>query len=507
MMDQENPGEIWEFRLYVAGQSPRSLLAFANLKNICEAHLGGKYKIQIIDLLENPKLAGGDQILAIPTLVRKLPPPIRKIIGDLSDTEKVKEELRLENDELRERLREADAILGAIRRGEVDALVVSDSEGGRICTLKSADRGYRVLVECVSEGAVMLAADGSIYYANRRFEEMLGTAHEKITGSCFIEHLPLEDRHTFETLLHRLKEGKDARGETRLSAENGTTLPVYLSLNFLTIEDFHGVCVTITDLSEQKLYIEKLEQSNRELQDFASIASHDLQEPLRKIQTFGELLKSKSAGSLSPEGRDYLDRMQNASRRMQTFIQDLLKYSRVATQVQPVREIDLKGLLGEVLGDLQVRIEQTGGGVEIGELPHLEADPMQMRQLFQNLIGNALKFHGKEKPLLKVYGEIVGRIEGGIECRHSKGPRVGRFCRIFIEDNGIGFDESCAERIFAPFQRLHGRSEYEGSGMGLAICRRIVERHRGTITARSTLGKGSTFVVTLPLKQLQGEDS
>lgn len=243
-----------------------------------------------------------------------------------------------------------------------------------------------------------------------------------------------------------------------------------------------------------KVFATRLEQSNRELQDFASVASHDLQEPLRKIQAFGDRLKTKHAASLNDEGLDYLSRMQQAAQRMQVLIDDLLTFSRVTSKAQPFAPVDLAYVAQEVKSDLDARIERTGGRVEIGALPTIEAEPTQMRQLLQNLIANALKFHRPgEAPIVKVSADL--QEEGADSC-----------CRMIVEDNGIGFDEKYLDRIFTVFQRLHGRSEYEGTGIGLAVCRRIVERHGGSITARSAPGQGSTFIVTLPLRQQRGGD-
>ena len=171
---------------------------------------------------------------------------------------------------------------------------------------------------------------------------------------------------------------------------------------------------------------------------------------------------------LDAEGRDYLARMQNAAVRMQALIQALLNYSRVTTKAQPFSLTDLASVAREVVSDLEARMTETGGRVEIGDLPQIEADPTQMRQLIQNLVGNALKFHGEEKPVVKIYGQPV--------------RSDGRY-QIFVEDNGIGFDEKYLDRIFTPFQRLHGRGTYEGTGIGLAICRKIVRppwrKHHG----------------------------
>jgi signal transduction histidine kinase len=251
---------------------------------------------------------------------------------------------------------------------------------------------------------------------------------------------------------------------------------------------------------ELKSYAVKLERSNRELQDFASVAAHDLQEPLRKVQAFSDRLKSKYAASFDDQGRDYLERVQNAARRMQTLINDLLTYARVSTKAQPFVPTDLAEAARAVVSDLEVRIEQVKGHVEVGDLPTVDADPLQVRQLMQNLIGNALKYHRPEEaPRVKVYSRLAAE-----EGPSSASASQDGVCQILVEDNGIGFDEVYSERIFTIFQRLHGRNEYEGTGVGLAVCRKIADRHGGTITARSTPGKGSTFLVTLPVRQQKG---
>ena len=194
--------------------------------------------------------------------------------------------------------------------------------------------------------------------------------------------------------------------------------------------------------------------------------------------------------------------MEGATVRMQGLIEDLLSLSRVTTQANPFEPVDLNVVAEEVLSDLEARLEETGGTVEVGELPTVEADRLQMRQLLQNLIGNALKFHKDgEPPVVRVHGETFG------ERRKAGGrtPAAGALCRIVVEDNGIGFDEDHLARIFVPFERLHGRGAHEGTGMGLAICRKVVERHGGEITARSSPGEGSAFVVTLPARQYEDE--
>jgi signal transduction histidine kinase len=238
-------------------------------------------------------------------------------------------------------------------------------------------------------------------------------------------------------------------------------------------------------------YAAELERNNLELQSFAYVASHDLQEPLRKIRTFSDRLQSTYADVLDERGLDYLRRMHNAAERMQVLIHDLLAFSRVATRSQPVTAVNLHKIVQDVLMDLEVRLEETQAQVFVAELPTIEADATQMRQLFQNLLSNALKFHQPGQPPVVTVGSEPVQANG----------RDPLCWQITVADNGIGFDEKYADRIFTIFQRLHGRHGYEGTGVGLAICRKIVERHHGYITASSQPGAGATFIITLPEQQ------
>ncbi len=220
-----------------------------------------------------------------------------------------------------------------------------------------------------------------------------------------------------------------------------------------------------------------------------------MQEPLRKIRTFSDRLLVKQAEQLDEEGRDSLQRMHNAAARMQSLIDGLLALSRVTTKGQKFEQVDLARVAAEVISDLEVQIKNVNGRVEVDKLPSVQADPLQMHQLFQNLIANGLKFHrADESPVVKVSGRYMpGREE------RMPGRLTNQQCRILVEDNGIGFDEKYGTRIFGIFQRLHPRDVYEGTGIGLAICRRIVQQHEGTITAHSVPGKGSTFEILLPV--------
>jgi light-regulated signal transduction histidine kinase (bacteriophytochrome) len=233
----------------------------------------------------------------------------------------------------------------------------------------------------------------------------------------------------------------------------------------------------------------ELQRSNKSLEEFAYVASHDLQEPLRKVRAFGDRLQTRYGHLLDETGIDYLARMQSGSMRMQALIDALLSYSRVTTKAQPLLPVDLNQVLAQVISDLEVRIESQQAEVIVGPLPTLAADSMQMHQLFQNLVGNALKFHRQG---------VAPRITIAAAACDEMGC-----CQIEVADNGIGFEMQYAERIFQVFQRLHGRSEYEGTGVGLAICRKIVERHGGAIYAESTPGAGARFVIHLPLGELR----
>jgi signal transduction histidine kinase len=232
---------------------------------------------------------------------------------------------------------------------------------------------------------------------------------------------------------------------------------------------------------------EELARSNAELEQFASIASHDLQEPLRKVRAFTEQVTVLEAERLSEKGREYLQRANNAAERMQRLILDLLKFSRVTTQARPFVQVDLEQVARETLDDLSVEVERIGAVVRVGQLPTITADATQMRQLIQNLLSNALKFRRE-----RVVPEI--RIEASVADGQV---------RLAVRDNGIGFEPRYSGRIFKVFERLHGRSEYPGTGIGLALCRKIAERHGGEIVAESEPGAGATFTVILPIDQAQ----
>lgn len=250
--------------------------------------------------------------------------------------------------------------------------------------------------------------------------------------------------------------------------------------------------------SRLQQYSAKLEQSNRELESFAYIASHDLQEPLRKIQAFGDLLSAEEAETLADDSKMYIASMASACSRLRNLISDLLSLSRVTSQGVALESLDLNELLSEVLKDLELKIVEVGGEVVVGDLPVVVGDAGLLQQLFQNLLANSLKFQREGAP---------PRITVRAHAVDSSGPSGEDRVEILVEDEGIGFEQEYAEQIFDVFQRLHSRTRYEGTGIGLALCKRIATLHGGTIKARGEKGKGSVFAVALPLTQSPNGES
>lgn len=356
----------------------------------------------------------------------------------------------------------------------------------------------KTLINSSNLGIRTYDATGKCILANESIARILGISRERILEENYNQLESWKESGLLESARKAVTSGNETRQE--IHTINAIGQEIWLDCRFtpftsngephllLSVDD-----ITISKQAEVNLqvYAAKLEQSNRDLQEFAYIASHDLQEPLRKVLAFGDRLTNKYGDVFDETGRDYLLRMRDASHRMQTLINDLLTFSRVSTRAQPFVEVNMNNLVKEVVSDLEIQINHTKGKVIINDLPVIEADATQMHQLMQNLIHNSLKFHKDSiSPSIKVSANISGNE-----------------CTIYVKDNGIGFDMQYLDRIFKPFQRLHSRQEYEGSGMGLAICRRIIERHSGEITAESVLGEGSTFIVTLPIKHTNGENS
>jgi signal transduction histidine kinase len=242
--------------------------------------------------------------------------------------------------------------------------------------------------------------------------------------------------------------------------------------------------------------IASLEQANKDLDRFAFMASHDLQEPLRKIRMFSDRLALKYNEMMDEDGRTNIQRIHKAAERMQNLITDILTFSKISVDTPSFINCDMNALIDEVLVDLDEEIKAKSGRVVVEKLPTLSVNPSLIKPLFHNLIGNALKYCKKDiNPVVKISSEISSQLNGQINQ-----PTSPKYCRIYIQDNGIGFDQKYAEEIFGMFKRLHHNSEFQGTGIGLALCKKIVEQHKGYISARSKINEGSTFIISLPVQ-------
>ena len=361
--------------------------------------------------------------------------------------------------------------------------------------LEKLQQQYELILNSAGEGICGLDLKGQAIFINPAAARMTGHPVPDLIGKS-------EDE-----IFGKPGEGNKQEvkpGERIIFRNDGTMVPVeYIQTPLTENARVVGTVLMFKDITERKRVEEaitrkaaELARSNAELEQFAFVASHDLQEPLRKIQAFGDRLKLKLEGTLPAEAQDYLDRMQNASARMRTLINDLLTFSRVIRSSNALIPVDLAKVTRDVMGDLEVRIEKSGALIDLGPLHTIDADPMQMHQLMLNLLGNALKFQPpNQKPVIKVTSRLYNTIAGD------------QWCEITVTDNGIGFEEKYLDKIFAVFQRLHGRAEFEGTGVGLAVCRRITDRHHGSIDAKSKLGHGASFVITLPVHQEQEQNT
>jgi len=371
---------------------------------------------------------------------------------------------------------------------------------GPLGSLTDHEEVFRLVFEAAPNGIVVVNDQGLVVLVNRQAEMMFGYPRAEFLGLRIEDLVPqrmrgahAKHRSAFAEDPHSrsMGAGQELRGRRR----DGSEFPLEIGLTPVPSPQGMLVVSSVVDTTERtqienelRRYAAELERSNADLRNFAHVASHDLQEPLRKITAFGERLRKHCGDALDARGTDYLQRMTDASQRMQGLIADLLAFSRVSMQAHPAQEVDLNQVLATVLEDLEISITESNAVIEVTEpLPKILGDRSQLGQLLQNLISNALKFHRPgESPRITI--ATTTSLQGH---------------RIEVRDQGIGFEPKYAERIFGIFQRLHGRNEYEGTGVGLAICRKIVELHHGTITAVSQPGAGATFRVELPPTQPQ----
>ena len=408
------------------------------------------------------------------------------VFRDVTDQRKAERELARMHADLARRVRERTADLT-----KANGLLQQQMHERRM-----VDQRHSLMLQAALDGFWVTDTEGRFLEVNDAYCRMTGYTRAELLKMRIQDIEAAESADATGTHMREIAHSGADRFETRHRRKDGETIDVEASVTHMA-EDGGRFVVFLRDITQRKRASEQLArtmanlaQSNRDLEQFAYVASHDLQEPLRKIDAFSDRLRTKCGGQLSADAADYLMRIQNASARMGRLITDLLAYSRITTRARAFEPVDLNRVVGEVLADLEVRIQQSGARVAVAPLPTLDADATQMRQFFQNLIGNALIFRRPDAaPEVAVTSRLCE--EEGVPVR----------CEITIRDNGIGFDEKFAERIFEIFQRLHGREEYEGSGIGLAVCRKIAQRHGGTITGHGTPGQGATFIAVLPLHQ------
>jgi PAS domain S-box-containing protein len=354
--------------------------------------------------------------------------------------------------------------------------------------LQESEKRFRSLVENLVDGIVLVDRQGKVRLLNKSAQEMFGYARDELDGESVDVLLPesvrgdhAARRASFAASPRPRPMGADK--DLRALRKDGTEFPVDISLTPLEMPDGLMVAAAVTDITERRHAEQELARraadlarSNAELEQFAYVASHDLQEPLRMVSNYTQLLARRYEGRLDTDADEFITFAVDGARRMQTLINDLLAFSRVGTRGREPEPTDCEGVLQQALMNLKAAIEESGAQITSDPLPTVSGDEGQLVQLLQNLIGNAIKFRGEDAPRVHVSAR-----EEGVDWVFS------------VADNGIGLDEQYRDRIFVIFQRLHGREQYPGTGIGLAICRKIVERHGGRIWVESEPGQGATF--------------
>jgi PAS domain S-box-containing protein len=355
--------------------------------------------------------------------------------------------------------------------------------------LVPTERLFRAMVESSPHGVVMVDGRGVIVLVNRETERLFGYSREELLGQPVEVLVPGQMRQRHPDLrggFHAnpksrpMSAGRDLYGRRK----GGGEIPVEIELTPIETDEGTFVLASVVDIGPRKQAEEELRRSNEELERFAYVASHDLQEPLRTVASYVQLLSRRYRDQLGPDAVDFIDFAVGGVRRMQHLIEDLLAFSRVGTRGAAFVPIDMQSVLRDALDSLHAAIVESGAEVTHTALPTVVGDPGQLEQLLTNLIGNALKFRGAESPRV-----------------HVTAQREGRMWVLCVNDNGIGIAPEYFERIFVIFQRLHARDEYQGTGVGLAICKKIAERHGGRIWVESTVGNGTRFSFTIPAVQ------
>jgi PAS domain S-box-containing protein len=362
--------------------------------------------------------------------------------------------------------------------------------------LRHSEKRYRRLFEESNDAILILADDVTILDVNERAEEIMGRSREELLGERVIRFHDPGERERLEEMLQRIIAEGTASFESCILRPGGDVC--YVDISASLVEPQLGLIQAIVrDVTERRRNrqnlertVEQLARSNAELERFAYVASHDLQEPLRNVATYVQMLERRYGDRLDEDADEFIEYAVQGARRMQALIDDLLAYSRVGTRSKPFEPVDMNAVLDDVLQDMRQTIEQSGAEVVSSNLPTVPGDRVQLGQVLQNLVSNAIKFQADGQP---------PRVE--ISVRQDDAEWL-----FTVEDNGIGFDPDYAERIFVIYERLHGAATYGGTGIGLAICKKIVERHGGRIWAESTPGRGATFHFTIAAEPTGAEE-
>ena len=418
------------------------------------------------------------------------------------------DKLSEENKPLLQQLQKAKESADAIKTGNIDAVVITGKNELTIYTEKTADKIYRVLIEKMQEGAVTLNQNGIILYCNSSFANMVAQPLQKLIGTSFENFVdaPVKDK-----IDHLFKEGPGlvVTEEAYLFANDGKLVPVMISATTIVTDNVFVVSIILTDLTTQKKTraeltsrTNQLEQKNTELEiankdltSFTYLSSHDLQEPLRKIQTFVSCILKEDEKNLSPTGKHYFSRIQQTAKRMQNLIDDLLTYSHTRLDERKFEKTCLRDFVAGVRKDLEDAISENNAVIEVSSLCEVCIIRFQFSQLVKNLIGNSLKF---SRPGIPPHISISSELVTGLTLKNMKTPKKTTYCHIIYTDNGIGFDAKYNELIFDVFQRLNSQESYKGTGIGLAICKRVMENHKGFITATGHVNNGARFDIYFP---------
>lgn len=405
----------------------------------------------------------------------------------MASTDERQERLLQQIEELRDRAESAEAVLEALRAGEVDALVAVGPDGDRVFTLQGAEEPYRFAIEQMNEGAATLSVDGTILYCNARLATMMRVPREKLIGSSFTALLAADEAGSWARLLAAGR-AQACAAEFEAPGVDGSGVPLRLALSPLPPAADAAVCLVASDMTEARAREAALRQSqaqllaaNRELEAFAYSISHDLRAPLRAIDGFSQIIAQDYGEALDGAGLDHLRRVRAAAQKMGRLIDDLLALSRLNRQGLRVVDVDLSGLAGDVIAHLREEDPERQVQVIIPAGCHARGDAGLLEVILTNLLGNAWKFTSRSADARIEFGQAT----------------IGGERAYFVRDNGVGFDQAYVAQLFTPFQRLHEGEEFPGTGVGLATVGRVVARHGGRCWAEGAVGKGAAFFFTL----------